>query len=105
MPHVQDLKDSHALPFAHVKNDISRLKDLDPNTTGVISVIGKLKQKSEMQVVLCGEKKGQQRFLMLLSMMVLPLIPYLFGVIYKMIYLNMGYLNGPKLLTSKMPAT
>lgn len=57
---MQDLKDSDALPFVHVKNDISRLKDLDPNTTGVISVIGKLKQKSEMQVVLCGEKKASK---------------------------------------------
>ena len=45
-----------ALPFAYVDN-ITKLENLEPNTTAAISFIGKLKWKSEIPIALCGEKK------------------------------------------------
>lgn len=50
-----------AFPLAYVDNDITKFKNLELNTTTAISIIGTLKQKSEMQIALHGVKKKQAK--------------------------------------------
>ena len=52
-------EDIDALSLTYVDNDITKIKDLEPNTTTIISVLSKLKWIYEKPILLCGEKASK----------------------------------------------